>query len=291
MAADGALHPGPRSPARRRSLIAVPADRTVVTELATALGTLPHLDLASALADRPPEVRIEPATSGHLDALHGPPVHAGLLRRLRQRESLRVVTRRTGRASPASSSGPAAAGPPGTRWHRSTCASTTSTCSVQVPLGQHLQPVAGPPLRRPAGDLGRVGVDRLVPRGGPRRVPGALRGHRRGRRSGRAAPQRVRPLGQGQRARLRAAIQARQERTPVSSAPTATMCPGRRPRRRPTAGEATPDGRQPRADALEAPAHRQRPVLPPRRARHRQPPPCGWPRPGTGGDTSELHRT
>lgn len=47
----------------------MPADRTVVTELATALGTLAYPDLASALATRPPEVRIAPATWDRLDAL------------------------------------------------------------------------------------------------------------------------------------------------------------------------------------------------------------------------------
>jgi hypothetical protein len=48
----------------------VPADRTVVTELATALGTLHHHDLASALATRPPEVRISPVAWDRLDALY-----------------------------------------------------------------------------------------------------------------------------------------------------------------------------------------------------------------------------
>jgi hypothetical protein len=48
----------------------VPTDRTVVTELATALGTLAHHDLASALASRSPEVRITPATWDRLEALH-----------------------------------------------------------------------------------------------------------------------------------------------------------------------------------------------------------------------------
>ncbi len=48
----------------------MPADRTVVTELATALGTLPKDDLASALATRPTEVRITTATWDLLDALY-----------------------------------------------------------------------------------------------------------------------------------------------------------------------------------------------------------------------------
>jgi hypothetical protein len=48
----------------------MPADRTIVTELATALGTLPHHDLASALISRPSEVRISSATWDRLDALY-----------------------------------------------------------------------------------------------------------------------------------------------------------------------------------------------------------------------------
>jgi hypothetical protein len=48
----------------------VPTDRTVVTELATALGTLPHPSLAAALASRPSEIRIGPSTWEHLAALY-----------------------------------------------------------------------------------------------------------------------------------------------------------------------------------------------------------------------------
>lgn len=47
----------------------MPADRTIVTELATALGTLPYPDLATALADRPAELRIIPEVWDRLDAL------------------------------------------------------------------------------------------------------------------------------------------------------------------------------------------------------------------------------
>lgn len=49
----------------------MPPDRTVVTELATALGTLPCPDLASAIAARPPQLRISSAVWDHLDALFG----------------------------------------------------------------------------------------------------------------------------------------------------------------------------------------------------------------------------
>lgn len=48
----------------------MPADRTVVTELATALGTLNHRDLASALAARPAQLRVSPADWERLDALY-----------------------------------------------------------------------------------------------------------------------------------------------------------------------------------------------------------------------------
>jgi hypothetical protein len=53
----------------------MPDDRTLVTELATALGTLPDADLTTSLYRRPAEVRIDPATWHRLDDLH----HAGHL--------------------------------------------------------------------------------------------------------------------------------------------------------------------------------------------------------------------
>jgi hypothetical protein len=48
----------------------VPDDRTTVTELATALGTLGLGDLPSTLARRPPQLAIPEATWQHLDALY-----------------------------------------------------------------------------------------------------------------------------------------------------------------------------------------------------------------------------
>lgn len=48
----------------------MPADRTVVTELATALGTLPYDDLESALAARPATVRIDATDWDRLDRLY-----------------------------------------------------------------------------------------------------------------------------------------------------------------------------------------------------------------------------
>lgn len=48
----------------------MPADRTVVTELATALGTLPYSSLAEALGSRPTEVRLTPTTWDRLDDLY-----------------------------------------------------------------------------------------------------------------------------------------------------------------------------------------------------------------------------
>jgi len=49
----------------------VPDDRTTVTELATALGTLGLGDLASTLARRPGQLDIADTTWQHLDALYG----------------------------------------------------------------------------------------------------------------------------------------------------------------------------------------------------------------------------
>lgn len=46
------------------------ADRTLVTELATALGTLPYPDLPAALASRSPVLRIDEATWSRLDRLY-----------------------------------------------------------------------------------------------------------------------------------------------------------------------------------------------------------------------------
>jgi len=48
----------------------VVADRTLVTELATGLGTLPYPDLPGALASRSPALHIAPATWSRLDHLH-----------------------------------------------------------------------------------------------------------------------------------------------------------------------------------------------------------------------------
>jgi hypothetical protein len=48
----------------------MPDDRTLVTELATALGTLPGADLTTSLHRRPAEVRIDPATWQRLEDLH-----------------------------------------------------------------------------------------------------------------------------------------------------------------------------------------------------------------------------
>jgi len=48
----------------------VPDDRTTVTELATALGTLGDPGPADALGRRPPELRIDDATWDHLATLH-----------------------------------------------------------------------------------------------------------------------------------------------------------------------------------------------------------------------------
>ena len=54
----------------------MPADRTVVTELATALGTLSYPDPASALAARPRELGIDASVWDRLDALNGRRIHA-----------------------------------------------------------------------------------------------------------------------------------------------------------------------------------------------------------------------
>ena len=48
----------------------MPDDRTMVTELATALGTLPLGDLTASLRSRPAEVRIDTATWQRLEDLH-----------------------------------------------------------------------------------------------------------------------------------------------------------------------------------------------------------------------------
>ncbi|MGH8982173.1 MAG: hypothetical protein ACRDWE_14340 [Acidimicrobiales bacterium] len=52
------------------------ADRTLVTELATALGTLPCPDLGAALASRSSAVRIDQTTWDHLDELAAVPAFA-----------------------------------------------------------------------------------------------------------------------------------------------------------------------------------------------------------------------
>ncbi len=49
----------------------MPTDRTLVTELATALGTLPYRSLGRALAARPAQVRIAPKDWRRLEVLHG----------------------------------------------------------------------------------------------------------------------------------------------------------------------------------------------------------------------------
>jgi hypothetical protein len=48
----------------------MPDDRTTVTELGTALGTLGYSDLSGALARRPGELRIGPETWDRLEAMH-----------------------------------------------------------------------------------------------------------------------------------------------------------------------------------------------------------------------------
>ncbi len=48
----------------------MPDDRTIVTELGTALGTLPYADPAAALASRPGQLRVGPEVWDHLDAVH-----------------------------------------------------------------------------------------------------------------------------------------------------------------------------------------------------------------------------
>jgi len=48
----------------------MPDDRTTVTELGTALGTLGYPDLSSALARRPDELRIDSDTWGQLQVIH-----------------------------------------------------------------------------------------------------------------------------------------------------------------------------------------------------------------------------
>jgi len=55
--------------APRRAPHAVPDDRTTVTELATALGTLGHRDLSAALARRPAELAVDDAVWDELVAL------------------------------------------------------------------------------------------------------------------------------------------------------------------------------------------------------------------------------
>ncbi|HEX4244409.1 MAG TPA: hypothetical protein VHY77_02490 [Acidimicrobiales bacterium] len=49
----------------------MPDDRTMVTELATALGTLPLGDLTASLSKRPAEVRIDRAVWQRLEDIHG----------------------------------------------------------------------------------------------------------------------------------------------------------------------------------------------------------------------------
>jgi hypothetical protein len=48
----------------------MPDDRTTITELGTALGTLPFADPAAALARRPGQLRLSDAAWDHLDAIH-----------------------------------------------------------------------------------------------------------------------------------------------------------------------------------------------------------------------------
>ena len=48
----------------------MPDDRTTITELGTALGTLPFADPATALGRRPEQLRLSDAVWEHLDAIH-----------------------------------------------------------------------------------------------------------------------------------------------------------------------------------------------------------------------------
>jgi hypothetical protein len=48
----------------------MPNDRTMVTELATALGTLPYTNVGDALADRPAALHVGPSIWAQLDGLH-----------------------------------------------------------------------------------------------------------------------------------------------------------------------------------------------------------------------------
>lgn len=48
----------------------MPDDRTIATELGTALGTLPYPDPAAAVADRPSQLRVGPDDWARLDAVH-----------------------------------------------------------------------------------------------------------------------------------------------------------------------------------------------------------------------------
>ena len=128
----------------------MPDDRTMVTELATALGTLPLGDLTASLRSRPAEVRTtrRPGNAWRTSTDPG-----AWLRNSSWPSPMGAPwpapTTGCGVGRPASSSGPAAGGPPATRSPPSTCGSTTSTWSAASTTR-----TSWPTRRRPGSSMG-----------------------------------------------------------------------------------------------------------------------------------------
>ena len=164
----------PQGPAPRESgaALLVPDDRTTVTELATALGTLGLGDLPTTLAQRPEQLDITPSTWEQLEALHASgrfdaefaTAFANGEAFLEAPDALAGADVRDWsmdrRAQASRGRGGTGRPPDRPRVPR----------QLQVPVPQHRQPVAGPALRRAAGHLRGVGADRLVRGGCARRV-------------------------------------------------------------------------------------------------------------------------
>ncbi len=165
----------------------MPDDRTIATELGTALGTLPYPDPAAALAARPGQLRVG---LGRL----GPP---------RDRAPVRTVRRRVGhrlRQRPGPAGGGRRAATPHATHHRVDRRPPAARGrggphrpahrprlpdQLQVRVGHPGQRLPGPGVRRAAGHAGIVGPGRLVRRRGPRgaghpvpRLSGCHRTHR-----------------------------------------------------------------------------------------------------------------
>ncbi len=110
----------------------MPDDRTIVTELGTALGTLPYADRRVRPWPRPGQLRVDRRIWDHLDAVHRVrPLRVRAGHGLRQRPGPAGGGRRAARPYPAHHRvDRRAAASRATRWPPSTCGSTTSTWSA-----------------------------------------------------------------------------------------------------------------------------------------------------------------